>query len=373
MVLNMQKLDAINNITQVYDWLCDDLSKAIFLNKVSYEVSKDFKYICNIWDLCCPQGLLRNKDKERLKSVRGKNIIIYGAGGGGTYMAFALRDMDIPIKHFWDCNHGNFENGLLGLPVLPPGSGFDHEKDFIVISVLSDIHKSEMKKQLYELKIAEKNVNEHFTGIFHDIYATINKGQYFEEGIVSFGEDEVFLDCGSYDFANSKTFLEKCKNYKRIYAFEPLPTDLLRQEISEYGSDDIRLIEACVYDDNGEIGFEVDTVNSHSSYISESAQNRIKTVKIDDVVDDGIKVTFIKMDIEGAELKALHGASRVIAANKPKLAISIYHKPEDLTEIPFFIKSLVTEYRFFIRHYSHAKWETVLYAIANEMRQPFDE
>lgn len=36
------------------------------------------------------------------------------------------------------------------------------------------------------------------------------------------------------------------------------------------------------------------------------------------------KVDFIKMDIEGAELKALEGASRILSSH-PKIAIASYH------------------------------------------------
>lgn len=71
----------------------------------------------------------------------------------------------------------------------------------------------------------------------------------------------------------------------------------------------------------------------------------------------------IKMDVEGSELESLKGAKRTIQRDKPKLAICIYHKPEDMTEIPMFIKELVPEYRLYVRHHSNSDLETVLYAI----------
>ena len=68
------------------------------------------------------------------------------------------------------------------------------------------------------------------------------------------------------------------------------------------------------------------------------------------------------MDIEGSEQDALLGAAGIIRRDRPRLAICIYHKPEDLYEIPFLIKELVPEYRLYIRHHSDTYAETVLYA-----------
>jgi FkbM family methyltransferase len=74
------------------------------------------------------------------------------------------------------------------------------------------------------------------------------------------------------------------------------------------------------------------------------------------------RVDFIKMDIEGAELMALKGGEQVIRQWRPRLAISLYHRPEDFFAIPFWLDSLRLGYRFFLDHYSIHHEETVLYA-----------
>ena len=60
-----------------------------------------------------------------------------------------------------------------------------------------------------------------------------------------------------------------------------------------------------------------------------------------------------------------------IIRNKPKLAICVYHKPCDLWEIPLLIKSIVPEYKIYLRHYSGSILESVCYAniLNNEKRR----
>jgi len=73
--------------------------------------------------------------------------------------------------------------------------------------------------------------------------------------------------------------------------------------------------------------------------------------------------TFIKFDIEGFELKALQGASRLLKDVKPKLAISIYHYPLDLIEIYLYLVNTFKSAKYYLRHYSEGTDETVLFCI----------
>ena len=101
--------------------------------------------------------------------------------------------------------------------------------------------------------------------------------------------------------------------------------------------------------------------NSNSS-ISESGDSKIEVDSIDNVCKNE-NVTFIKMDVEGAELEALKGAENTIMKNKPKLAICVYHKKEDLVTIPQYILSLNSDYKLYLRHYDSFCTELVLYAV----------
>lgn len=90
--------------------------------------------------------------------------------------------------------------------------------------------------------------------------------------------------------------------------------------------------------------------------------DEVDVVAVDDILN-GKPCGFIKMDIEGSEYRALEGAKNTIRKDHPILAISIYHKPEDIVEIPEYILELSESYQFYIRHYSTDIGETVLYAL----------
>ena len=85
-------------------------------------------------------------------------------------------------------------------------------------------------------------------------------------------------------------------------------------------------------------------------------------VALDDVPECQ-DVTFLKMDIEGAEWDTLHGATNIIEKNKPTLAICIYHSDEDMLRIPEFIQSKWPEYKLYVRQHFFLPLETVLYAV----------
>jgi FkbM family methyltransferase len=91
---------------------------------------------------------------------------------------------------------------------------------------------------------------------------------------------------------------------------------------------------------------------------------QVPTISIDDFVAERqlSRVDFIKMDIEGAELSALKGAERTVRAFKPKLAISLYHRDNDFTEIPDHLNKLGLGYQFFLDHFTVHGEETILFA-----------
>jgi FkbM family methyltransferase len=97
-----------------------------------------------------------------------------------------------------------------------------------------------------------------------------------------------------------------------------------------------------------------------------SNNHKVPLRSIDSLVNtkDIEKIDFIKLDVEGAEMDTLRGAQQSIAHFKPKLAISLYHKPDDLFEIILYIKEKFPFYRCYVDHYTIHSEETVLYCVA---------
>ncbi len=338
------KLNTVNNFLE------DDLSRTVYLARAAYEASGRNKryslpFMHIIMEQSYPQLRFNNPNK---------NIIIYGAETSaywGKFLAWDIKERGFKdrIKHFWDRNYRSYPDGIDGIPVLCPGEGLNRNEDQVIIASANLWHIMEMRQELVHMAISSEDVFEAL-----DIIGPY-KHQYFAHDIITFQEDEVFLDCGSLDFYTSTDFISRCDSVKKIYAFEPIASDELKEHIGKYPGLDIQLVEAAVWHEERHIEFNGQTVGRPGSLV--------KTVRIDDVIDPNEKVTFIKMDIEGAEQNALKGAARTIARHKPKLALSIYHKPDDMVEIPLFIKSLVPEYKLYVRQYSGTWYETILYAV----------
>lgn len=189
------------------------------------------------------------------------------------------------------------------------------------------------------------------------------KDQYFD--VFEPRDDEIIVDAGAYDGTTALRFLQwGAGKVKKIYSFEfdHENAEKCEENLKPYG-DKVTLIKKGTWDKDETIYLNADSMNGSSGSSVNTRKGSIEAhlTSIDNAVQ-GEKVTFIKMDIEGSELKSLIGARNTIISNKPRLAICAYHKDTDLYELPEYLLSLVPEYKFYLRHYSSTTWETVLYA-----------
>ncbi|MDR1525404.1 MAG: FkbM family methyltransferase [Tannerella sp.] len=190
-----------------------------------------------------------------------------------------------------------------------------------------------------------------------------DKNQYFPKGIVEFSDHESYFDCGAFTGDTIAEFLKATGgSYRHIWAAEPDRSNCeqLLKYVAGEKLTDIDVINKGIYGYAGRLPFQEN--GTMLSRISDGAERSIEVDTIDHIVD-GAPVTYIKMDVEGAELQALKGAEQTIRSNKPVLGISIYHKQCDLTDIPRYIKEIVPEYRFYFRVHKKLAIDTILYAV----------
>jgi FkbM family methyltransferase len=189
---------------------------------------------------------------------------------------------------------------------------------------------------------------------------------YFDLDIVKCDENEVFVDCGCYDGGTVKEFIKVYgTDYKSIYSYELTPSTYEKAKRNLKDIPGLFLRNAGVSNTNGQFPMlDINDNATASNRLHPQGNAMAKVVRIDDDIQE--PVTFLKMDIEGAELDALYGAERQIRENKPKLAISLYHKLSDIVEIPRLVKSFVPEYKFYLQHSPGAfpfPTEYVLFAV----------
>lgn len=178
--------------------------------------------------------------------------------------------------------------------------------------------------------------------------------------------DEAFVDAGAYDGDTLMSFIGHMPSgipgeLIRYYAFECDQSNCTALEETIEQIDCPFAVEhypIALWDQKAALHFSVIGTNS---LVSSSGKNTVQADRLEHVLS-GKPVTWIKMDIEGAEMRALKGCASIIRRDKPRLSICTYHNLEDLYEIPRYIKSLRSDYQFLLRHHSELEFETVLYA-----------
>ena len=178
-------------------------------------------------------------------------------------------------------------------------------------------------------------------------------------------DKEIFVDLGAYNGDTVNEFLSACDGkYEHIYAFEPNPKNFRRLSKSFPENDKITLFNAAAGSEKG-----ITKITANEGRMSR-AGGLGKTVDIPVLtVDEAVpgQATIIKLDVEGAEREAILGAKNHVAGGA-KILCSLYHRNEDMFELPLLIKSIAPGLRFYIRHQLYIPaWETNLYAVKKEL------
>jgi FkbM family methyltransferase len=198
--------------------------------------------------------------------------------------------------------------------------------------------------------------------------------EYMDYAVIQ--PDDVVLNCGVHGGGEIPYFLACLRGQGQLVNIDPLGHDYL----SEYSRRSLAAWPGlwterriALHDRETVITLPVDESGMAAGgrigeKIDGLASLTVDGVPIDVIVQElGLKrLDLIKMDIEGAEPRALVGAEKSIRRFRPQLAISIYHQPDHFFEIPMQIAAMVDGYDFFLKSYHFISNETIFYGIPKE-------
>ena len=191
----------------------------------------------------------------------------------------------------------------------------------------------------------------------------------YQQGPVKIKNGDVVIDVGGFLGVFTRIGIDR--GASKVVVIEPEQGNikcLKKTFATEINSGQVILIDSAVWSKKGELEFTGKSAVFHvkSKLEQDKATIRIPATTIDAIAEDlGLNhVDFIKMDIEGFELPVLQSMGEVISIKKPKLAICVYHKPQDIVDIPLYLNRICPAYKLYLRHHTNWVFETVLYAVA---------
>lgn len=330
----------------------------------------------------------------------GLKIALYGAGFLGAWGIRWLRENGVEPVAIADGDPRRTGSDFSGIKVVAPETLAEIEPDLVFVTARH--HVRTVKETLNARGIAGIALDAYIVAAqhaaFRDVHdnlltddrsrstlravlsamltgtnaaleAVVERDQYFCLPRFAGNTRESYVDAGAYVGDSVERFIWSTSGaFKKIHAFEPsarqfgaMKTRLTRLA-AEWAlpPDAIALHHLGLSDARTRMGASTTHSDLQSLSLTEVSDGSIDTDTLDHVLD-GEEVTFIKADVEGMELPLLRGAARTITRFRPKLAICVYHYPSDIPEISGFIRNLVPDYRFALRHHSPQLLETVLY------------
>ncbi len=198
---------------------------------------------------------------------------------------------------------------------------------------------------------------------------------YFGNDVIPQLNCGAFVDCGAFTGDTLIQFLDTSGcTFEKYYALEPHreKAALIQKYVEQNNLSNVIVLPVGVWNEQGILRFQQSSIGN--GFISTTGAAEIAVDTIDNILSGEAPARarahthtqaqrgFIKMDIEGSEIPALLGARSIIQSDHPTLAISVYHRGDDLWEIPALLLEMNPGYRLYLRHHAHSICETVCYA-----------
>lgn len=213
----------------------------------------------------------------------------------------------------------------------------------------------------YSRKVYANIINFKISGKIEYLSAVTTPKSEIYIKIIKPGLGEVYVDLGAYNGDTIRELMEFTHGrYSSVYAVEPDKKNFKKLAKFVDGMKHIYAYNSAAWCIDTQLPFAAKA--GRQSAISANATTLIDGRSVDNILD-GKQATLIKMDVEGFEREAIWGAADTISKFSPKLMVSLYHRNEDIFELPLLLKRLNPDYKLYIRHQLYIPaWETNLYA-----------
>jgi FkbM family methyltransferase len=202
----------------------------------------------------------------------------------------------------------------------------------------------------------------------YDALPENSRDDYFPEGLLpALPPSTVFVDCGAFDGDTLRRFLAHQRGrFGRVYAFEPdaANCERLRRHVAALGPEAaarIHVLNAAVGERRGRLRFNA--TGNMSAAASEQGSVEVEVLTLDETVAADGGPVYLKFDVEGAEWEALGGGEGLIRRARPLQAVSVYHRPDDLWELPLRLRELDPGYRLYLRTQGEDGMDVICYAV----------
>ena len=344
----------VKTANRIYENIEDELSRRVFLDRLAYSVSGERKHIEKLLDDTVRADKEWRRFIDTVNNICMDEIVLFGNGIWGKTIRSEIKQIKCII------DNSSSASDKSGITVIDASGFFDsYSGEKIIIS--SYKNRESMLEQCRNEGVPDANILDAASVIYG-----LTEGKiYFDEDIPVKIKNGVFIDGGSFDGCDSKRFIDKY--HGKTICFEPDKSNIRRiDEKLESYEGAYRIIPKALWCGQEELSFLSEGDCGSKIEVETSGNDWVLASSID-IEAEKENICMIKMDIEGAEMEALRGAENTIKREHPILAISIYHKPEDILSIPEYIMSTYDGYRFYLRHYSFSWYDTVLYAVPKEM------
>ena len=169
------------------------------------------------------------------------------------------------------------------------------------------------------------------------------------------------VDLGAYVGDTAEMMLHLFPNVTHIDAWEPDPKTFKKLQRYAENEPKVKPYMSASFNYTGEIDFAV-SGNRNAGIDAPGKVAAVPCTAPDDLYRNN-PPDFIKIDVEGAERPTLIGTKQTLATHRPDLLISLYHRSEDLFDLPLLLNELCPDYRMYLRRDKGLPaWDIVLAA-----------